>query len=112
MTAKRKASAKREMKPIRFKVLRVDSSIAKAQETIENRLGLPSGSVRLVNPNGRKARASTTKTADMLAFEKRVSDATGLVVSIDHHDDHGTLSIRYCSLEQLDDLVQKLVRKH
>ncbi len=60
--------------------------------------------------NGRKARGSTAKTADMLAFEKRVSDATGLVVSIDHHDDHGTLTIRYRSLEQLDDLVQRLVR--
>ena len=60
--------------------------------------------------NGRKARGSTAKTADVLAFEKRVSDATGLVVSIDHHDDHGTLTIRYRSLEQLDDLVQRLVR--
>jgi ParB family chromosome partitioning protein len=60
--------------------------------------------------SGRKARGSTAKTADMLAFEKRVSDATGLVVSIDHHDDHGTLTIRYRSLEQLDDLVQRLVR--
>jgi len=61
---------------------------------------------------GRRARGSTPKTADMLAFEKRVSDATGLFVSIDHHDDHGTLSIRYRSLEQLDDLVQKLARNH
>jgi ParB family chromosome partitioning protein len=62
--------------------------------------------------NGSKARGSTAKTADILAFEKRVSDATGLVVSIDHHEDHGTLSIRYRSLDQLDDLVQKLARKH
>jgi len=62
--------------------------------------------------SGRKARGSTAKTADMLAFEKRVSDATGLVVSIDHHDDHGTLTIRYRSLEQLDDLVQRLARGH
>ena len=62
--------------------------------------------------NGRKARGSTSKTADMLAFEKRVSDATGLVVSIDHHDDHGTLTIRYRNLEQLDDLVQRLARSH
>jgi ParB family chromosome partitioning protein len=59
---------------------------------------------------GRKARNATTKTADMLAFERKVSDATGLAVSIDHRDDHGTLTIRYSSLEQLDDLVQKLVR--
>jgi len=43
-------------------------------------------------------------------IEAAVSDATGLVVSIDHHDDHGTLTIRYRSLEQLDDLVQRLVR--
>ncbi len=62
--------------------------------------------------NGRKARGSIAKTADVLGFEKRVSDATGLVVSIDHHDDHGTLSIRYRSLDQLDDLVQKLARGH
>jgi ParB family transcriptional regulator, chromosome partitioning protein len=63
----------------------------------------------------RKARGSkngsAAKTADMLAFEKRVSDATGLVVSIHHHDDHGTLAIRYNNLEQLDDLVQRLARK-
>ena len=57
MAAKWKAGAKREMKPIRFKVLRTDGSIASAQETIEKDLSLPSGSVRLVNPNGRKARA-------------------------------------------------------
>jgi len=62
--------------------------------------------------SGRKARAQAVKTADVRAFEKRVSDATGLVVSIDHHNDHGTLSIRYRSLEQLDVLVQKLARTH
>src|SRR5580698_1380158 len=47
---------------------------------------------------GRKARSSNAKTADMLAFEKKVSDATGLVVSIDHRNDRGTLAIRYNSL--------------
>ena len=62
--------------------------------------------------NGRGARTSAAKSADTLAFEKRVSDATGLVVSIDHHDDRGTLTIRYRSLDQLDDLVQRLVRGH
>jgi len=62
--------------------------------------------------SGRKPRGAVSKSADMLAFEKRVSDATGLVVSIDHHDDRGTLTIRYRSLDQLDDLVQRLVRGH
>jgi hypothetical protein len=70
MGAKRKAGAKREMKPIRFKVLRIDSSIATAQETIENRLGLPSGSVRLVNPNGRKACADGTVGALLRSWER------------------------------------------
>jgi ParB family transcriptional regulator, chromosome partitioning protein len=62
--------------------------------------------------NGRGARTSAAKSADTLAFEKRVSDATGLVVSIEHHHDRGTLTIRYRSLDQLDDLVQRLVRGH
>jgi len=59
-----------------------------------------------------KARGAVAKDADVLAFEKRVSDATGLVVNIDHRKDHGTLTIRYANLEQLDDLVQRLVRGH
>jgi ParB family transcriptional regulator, chromosome partitioning protein len=58
----------------------------------------------------KKPSGSAGKTADMLAFEKRVSDATGLAVSIDHRGDHGTLTIRYRDLEQLDDLVQRLAR--
>jgi ParB family transcriptional regulator, chromosome partitioning protein len=60
--------------------------------------------------NCRGARKPAVKSADTLAFEKRVADATGLVVSIDHHDDQGTLTIRYRNLDQLDDLVQRLVR--
>jgi ParB family transcriptional regulator, chromosome partitioning protein len=62
--------------------------------------------------NGRGSRTSPAKSADTLAFEKRIADATGLVVGIDHRDDHGTLTIRYRSLDQLDDLVQRLVRGH
>ncbi len=58
---------------------------------------------------GRKARAEA-KSADALAFEKRVSDATGLVVTIDDRNGAGTVSIRYKTLDQLDDLVQRLVR--
>ena len=58
----------------------------------------------------RGGRGAAAKDADVLAFEKRVSDATGLVVSIDHRGDRGTLTIRYGNLEQLDDLVQRLAR--
>ncbi len=61
---------------------------------------------------GRKPRGEPAKSADALAFEKRVSDATGLVVTIDDRNGAGALTIRYKSLEQLDDLVQKLARGH
>jgi ParB family transcriptional regulator, chromosome partitioning protein len=61
--------------------------------------------------NGHRT-AATAKSADVLAFEKRVSDATGLVVTIDDRNGAGTLSIRYRNLEQLDDLVQRLARTY
>ncbi len=62
--------------------------------------------------NGRKPRAGTVKSADALAFEKRLSDATGMVVTITDRNGAGTLSIRYKTLDQLDDLVQRLARGH
>jgi ParB family transcriptional regulator, chromosome partitioning protein len=62
--------------------------------------------------NTRKARAHAAKKADTLALEKRLADALGLAVSIDHRDRGGTLSIRYRSLDQLDDVVRRLERKH
>jgi ParB family transcriptional regulator, chromosome partitioning protein len=54
---------------------------------------------------------STEKNADTLALEKRLSDALGLVVSIDHRGESGVVSIRYRNLEQLDDLAQRLEKK-
>jgi ParB family transcriptional regulator, chromosome partitioning protein len=60
-----------------------------------------------------KARkASAHKSADTLAMEKRLSDALGLVVSIDHRGEGGVVSIRYRNLDQLDDLAQRLGHKH
>jgi ParB family chromosome partitioning protein len=59
-----------------------------------------------------KARARATKNADTLALEKRLADALGLAVTIEHGERGGTLSIRYRSLDQLDDVVHRLERKH
>jgi ParB family chromosome partitioning protein len=50
------------------------------------------------------------KDADTLALEKRVSDALGLVVGIDHRGKGGMLRVRYRTLEQLDDVVRRLAR--
>ncbi len=60
-----------------------------------------------------KARTSSAhKSADTLAMEKRLSDTLGLVVSIDHRGEGGVVSIRYRNLDQLDDLAQRLQKKH
>jgi ParB family chromosome partitioning protein len=61
------------------------------------------------SPSGRKR--SAEKGADTLALEKRMSDALGLVVSIDARGERGVLSIRYRNLDQLDDLAQRLGKK-
>jgi ParB family chromosome partitioning protein len=60
--------------------------------------------------NNRKPKAE--KEADTVALQKRLSDALGLVVSIDHRGEKGVVSIRYRNLEQLDDLAQRLEKKH
>jgi ParB family chromosome partitioning protein len=52
--------------------------------------------------------AAAGKTA--LALEKRVSDALGLVVSVDHRGKGGTLHIRYRDLEQLEEILRRLER--
>jgi len=59
-----------------------------------------------------KARARAAKNADTLALEKRLSDALGFAVTIENGARGGTLSIRYRSLDQLDDIVRRLVAKH
>jgi len=55
-----------------------------------------------------KGHASGTKDADTRALEKRLSDALGLEVSVDHRGEGGTLRIKYRDLEQLDVVLRKL----
>jgi len=58
----------------------------------------------------RRARAGAGKDADTLALEKRVSDALGLSVSIDHRGESGVLHVHYRSLDQLEDVLRRLER--
>jgi ParB family chromosome partitioning protein len=53
-------------------------------------------------------RARTVKDSDTVALEKRLSDALGLVVGIDHRGKGGVLQVRYRTLEQLDDVIRRL----
>jgi ParB family chromosome partitioning protein len=59
----------------------------------------------------RKVASSRAKDADTKALEKRLSDALGLAVTVDHRDKGGTLHIKYSDLEQLDVVLRKLDRK-
>ncbi len=55
-----------------------------------------------------KTRARVIKDSDTVALEKRLSDALGLVVGIDHRGKGGVLHVRYRTLEQLDDVIRRL----
>ncbi|WP_208823218.1 ParB/RepB/Spo0J family partition protein [Bradyrhizobium neotropicale] len=56
----------------------------------------------------RGAAAGKKKDPDTLALEKRVSDALGLTVSVNHRDPGGSVQISYRSLEQLDEVMRRL----
>ncbi len=61
--------------------------------------------------NARKASARAAKNSDTLALEKRLADALGLAVVIDHRERGGSLTIRYRNLDQLDEVVRRLERR-
>src|SRR6187399_1224564 len=60
--------------------------------------------------SGKKIRTHlrAIKDPDTLALEKRVSDALGLVVGIDHRGKGGVLRVRYRTLDQLDEVIRRL----
>jgi ParB family chromosome partitioning protein len=58
--------------------------------------------------NEAKGHTSGAKDADTRALERRLSDALGLEVTVDHRGDGGTLHIKYSDLDQLDAVLRKL----
>jgi ParB family chromosome partitioning protein len=57
-----------------------------------------------------KKRKGPRKDADTVALERRLSDALGLAVDIEHRGKGGVLRVRYREIEQLDDVVRRLER--
>jgi len=55
-----------------------------------------------------KARGGKVKDPDTLELEKRVSDALGLAVTVNHRDPGGSVQISYRNLEQLDEVMRRL----
>lgn len=56
------------------------------------------------------SRPARTKDTDTQALEADLSSVLGLDVEIDHRGGTGALTIRYATLEQLDDLCNRLTR--
>jgi ParB family transcriptional regulator, chromosome partitioning protein len=61
-------------------------------------------------PQKARAGGGKTKDADTVALEKRVSDALGLAVSVNHRNPGGTVQINYRNLEQLDEVMRRLAK--
>ena len=61
-------------------------------------------------PKKAAAAEPEAKDTDTIALEKRLSDALGLKVLIDHKPNGGKLEIRYRTLEQLDTVITRLDR--
>ncbi|ODT80746.1 MAG: chromosome partitioning protein ParB [Pelagibacterium sp. SCN 64-44] len=59
-------------------------------------------------PKRRAPEESPARDADTLALERRLADALGLTVALNHSERGGKLEIRYKTLEQLDDLCLRL----
>jgi ParB family chromosome partitioning protein len=59
---------------------------------------------------GRAVKKRAIKNPDTVALERRLSNALGLTVTVDHRSKGGVLQIRYRSLDQLDDVLRRLER--
>lgn len=63
-------STRKPETPKRFRVARSDATIEVIQRRIQKDYGLPVGSVKLVYPSGRKARADATVGALLRNWER------------------------------------------
>jgi ParB family chromosome partitioning protein len=59
---------------------------------------------------GKAVKKRAMKNADTVALERRLSNALGLTVTIDHRNKGGVLQIKYRSLDQLDHVLRRLER--
>jgi ParB family transcriptional regulator, chromosome partitioning protein len=75
----------------------VPDPAAAAKRIVEEGLNVP-----------QKARGGRLKDPNTVALEKRVSDALGLAVNVDHRGTGGTVHVRYGDLDQLDEIVRRL----
>ena len=85
------------------KVVKDGLSVRQTERMAQSRSGQPSTR----NTGGGAAPAE--KDADTLALERELEQRLGLKVAIEHKNPGGRVAIRYASLEQLDDLLARLL---
>ena len=61
-------------------------------------------------PQARAGKGKSRKDADTMALERRISDALGLNVTIEHRGKGGVVHIAYGDLEQMEDVLRRLER--
>ena len=89
-----------------------DNAEALARDIVERGLNVRQVEAMAQRRAGRStAAARAQKDADTVALEKRVSDALGLTVSVDHRGKSGTVHIKYRDLDQLDEILHRLERR-
>src|SRR5215831_16387703 len=81
-----------------------------AQQIIERGLNVRQVEALARDHGKTEERQPRKKEADTIAMEKHVSDALGLAVTVDHRNSGGAVHIKYRNLEQLRDIVRRLVR--
>lgn len=85
-------------------VVRRDLTVRQTERLVQRTRAGPRPSA--VRP--RKGGARPDKSADTLALERDLSAALGLAVSINERGEGGELVIRYSTLEQLDEVIERL----
>ncbi len=60
--------------------------------------------------SGTAVKKRVVKNADTLALERRLTDALGLTVIIEHRSKGGVLQVGYRTLDQLDEVIRRLER--
>jgi len=83
-------------------------SVRQLEEWVREEEGKPGDATFDAQQKKIRAGLAATKDADTRALERRLSDALGLEVKVDHRGDGGTLHIKYKDLDQLDAVLRKL----
>jgi ParB family chromosome partitioning protein len=92
-------------------LITVEDPTALAQEIVEKGLSVREAealSQQRDLPAKKPVVGRTEPDTDTLALQRRLADALGLTVALNHSEKGGKLEIRYKTLEQLDDICMRL----